>query len=155
MQWTTKTSGMMDWYGFKTTDEDLVINQFAYGLGIMLSSYDSWNYVQHGGDFPPYHSQLSFYPTQKLGIFSSINMGMGQYPIDRLALHAFIFETLKGNPNAAEKAERLSHQLSKLKHNKRIQDEENFQEFYQTQARKAKLHRQNEIVGVYGSGHAG
>jgi len=152
-EWMAKPSNMYPGYAFKQSEEDIIINQFGYALGLFLSDYDGWLYVQHGGYFPPYRSQMSLYPTKNLAVFSSSNVGPAW--VDPMVLHAFIFETIARNPNAAENAMKLKENLDAEKELKKMNAEKEFKTIYDAAVEKGSSQKAADIVGQYGSGSGG
>lgn len=101
---------------FKNSDEDNVVESFfAYGLGLLVGSYNGWERISHSGKFLPYISEVSWYPALNIGIFSAHH----ESPMSSLksGLHTFVFEALRGNVDAEElgiehlKQTRIQHEI--------------------------------------------
>ncbi|CAL8109666.1 unnamed protein product [Orchesella dallaii] len=151
MKWMTKPAIAMAPFTFKTSEEQRLASSMAYGLGLMLANYDGWQFVHHGGYFPPYNTLLSLFPEKKIAVFSSSNQG--PLLLDSAVLSTFIYDTLAGLNNATEKAiERLESQRVSFaqKISKRDEAVTKFVE------KSKSVKKQNEdIIGKYGSGSSG
>lgn len=153
MAWMTKPASVMPAVAFKSSETDLIISSYGYGLGLMLASYDGWQYIHHGGYFPPYHTLMSLFPSQNLGVFTSTNEG--PLKVDAAILHAFIFEVLRGTSNPAEAVQSLwDKQTARREENEKTK-EKALRKFLEENTDKESAQMQNEIVGKYGSGGSG
>ncbi|CAL8109662.1 unnamed protein product [Orchesella dallaii] len=137
---------------FKGNEDDNVIANYAYSLGLIISSYDGWQYINHNGFFPPYSSQLSLYPALKLGIFSS---SQSVTEVSMLALHMFITEILRGTENATEKVMKVIEQQKTLRNIVLIQKQQALQNFLGRNETTSIVESDGEIVGKYGSAIGG
>lgn len=153
MAWMTKPAAIMLNIPFKQNENDLVGHTFGYGLGLMLAAYDGFEYIHHGGYFPPYHTLMSLFPTQNLGIFTSTNEGLAY--VDASVLHAFIFEVLRGSSNAKEIALQQWSKMQAIKEDKKIKKEKVLDKFLNEKKHLSSIHNADDIVGKYGSGGSG
>lgn len=158
MNWLIQPANSLPLMLYKSTDADLVANTFGYGLGLMLASYDGWEYIHHGGYFPPYRSLMSLFPSQKLAIFTSGNEGPVQ--VDPVILHAFIFEVLRGTSDeaATEKVNRMWDTHKAIKEEREKKKQKTLKRFLEENTNKRTstgFNHADDIVGKYGSGASG
>lgn len=128
---------------------------YAYGQGLILAEYGGWEWIYHGGDLSPYFSMLSFFPSNKLGIFTSTNQGPLQ--TDRTVLHSFILDVMNGVEDAEEKANKVMKEFKLKAEQKNKNHGKTVEKFLQKSAENAgplKKHAE-ELVGKYGSGPLG
>lgn len=149
MSWITKPAIMLPGQTYRKSDEVIVINRQAYGLGLILATYNGWPYLQHSGFFTPYASLLSLFPDQKLGIFTSTNQGPALW--SDLVVHSVIVEILQGNPDAAAKAQATFERLKEERELDNIKKEQVVKNIFH----KGPKNNADDIVGKYGSGAAG
>ncbi len=153
MTWMTKPSAIMPEIPYKQSENGIIGHTFGYGLGLMLAAYDGFEYIQHGGYFPPYHTLMSLFPTQNLGIFTSTNEGLAY--VDASVLHAFIFELLRGSSNAKEIALQQWSKLKAIKEEKKSKEEKVLETFLNEKKNSSPVYAEDDIVGKYGSGGSG
>ncbi|CAL8109668.1 unnamed protein product [Orchesella dallaii] len=151
MRWMTKPSNALPVSSFKTSEEDRIVTLMAYGLGLVVASYDGWQHVQHSGYFPPYSSFMSLFPEKKIGIFTSSNQSPAL--IDSGIIHTLVYDLLIGVNDASTKA--LRHLEYKRKEHMQLIErrDENVAKFLQKYALTEK--QDEDIFGNYGSGIAG
>lgn len=114
ISWLSKPSNVYQNMKFKKSDDDGVVESYlAYGMGLLVGTYNSWEKISHNGYFPPYRTEMSWYPALKLGIFSSTHEAPNL--VRKEALHTFIFEAIRGNEHAEELAvEHLKQEKMKI-----------------------------------------
>lgn len=131
------------------------VHTYGYGLGLMIGSYETLDFVHHGGYTPPYGSQFSLLPSENIGVFTSTNQTPLKVP--PLALHAFIVETLRGSEDATEKAMKVMEDVRRKEEAKLKRRAEIIEKFLEESKTLAggKKPEAEEIVGKYGSGAIG
>ncbi|CAL8109665.1 unnamed protein product [Orchesella dallaii] len=152
MKWLIKPSIHIPLQFFKGKEDDNVIANYAYGLGLLISSYDSWQYINHDGYFTSYSSRMSLFPTLKLGIFSS-SQSVSEVGI--LPLHMFITEILRGTENATEKVMKVIEHEKKFRNIVLTNNKQALQNFLGRNETTNIVESDEEIVGKYGSAIGG
>lgn len=161
MRWLLKPSNVYPGMKFKRaarSSSSVVISDYSLGLGLFTGAHNSWEKISHGGYFPPYRAELSWYPALKLGIFTSTHQAPGL--IGRgLPLHAFIVEAIRGNGNAENVAMDLMKQQKLKVENERKNNRKSLKYWL---GQFEKLPEQNinhnlmaRVIGTYGNAASG
>lgn len=153
MSWMTKTASVIPVVPFKKSEDDIIVQTYGYGLGLILSAYDGWEYVAHGGYFPTYHSLLSLFPSQNLGIFTSTNEGPAL--VDAVVLHTFIFELFRGKNNATEVALNNYKKLEAVEDKTEDLKKDALETFMTNSTSMGHTQNDSDVTGKYGSGSSG
>lgn len=149
----TKTASFIPVVPFKKSEGDIIGQTYGYGLGLVLSAYDGWEYVAHGGYFPTYHSLMSLFPGQNLGIFTSTNEGPAL--VEATVLHTFIFELLRGKNNAKEVALKEYNNRKTIKNITESMTKDALDKFITNSTSMGRTQNSSDVTGKYGSGGSG
>lgn len=154
MKWMTKPA--MFAHGFDLPANKFAMKFNAYGLAMILATFKGSEYFLHTGYFTPYSSQVSWFPEENLGIFTTTNYGPVE--INQLVLHAFIHELVAGNLNATEKAVEFAQVMKAQEDAEKQKDYSQSLESFFEKSRTfnaGKKPKAEEVVGKYGSGGGG
>lgn len=161
MQWLLKPSNVYPNMKFKratSSSSSVVISHYSIGLGLFTGAHNSWEKISHGGYFPPYRAELSWYPALKLGIFTSTHQAPGL--IGRgLPLHAFIVEAIRGNEYAENVAMDLMKQQIMEVENERKNNRKSLKywlgQFEKLPEQNMNNNLVSRVIGTYGNAASG